>query len=107
MFPGDQDRRGAKMVLGKRSGNMRARFERDDKQVLASGFLISASAVPRVTPFIGNNCSGRGGLRLTGIIVCYRFSIKISNIVFRACSSARKERVILTHLPGVFLFLPE
>ena len=38
MFPGDQDRRGAKMVLGKRSGNMRARFERDDKQVLASRF---------------------------------------------------------------------
>ena len=38
MFPGDQDRRGAEMVLGKRSGNMRARFERADKQVLASRF---------------------------------------------------------------------
>ena len=38
MFFGDQDRRGAKMVLGKHSGNMRARFERDDKQVLASRF---------------------------------------------------------------------
>ena len=38
MFPGDHDRCGAKMVLGERSGNMRARFERDDKQVLTPRF---------------------------------------------------------------------
>ncbi len=38
MFPGDQDRRGAKLVLSKRPGDMRAGFERNDKQVLTSRF---------------------------------------------------------------------
>ncbi len=31
------------------------------------GFLMPASATPKVTPSIGSNCSGTGGVKLTGI----------------------------------------